>query len=211
MKHHAPLRVVVATGNAGKLRELRACLADLPLSLVAQGELDVASPTEDGLSFVENALIKARHAARITGLPALADDSGIEVPALGGGPGIYSARYAGEGASDDDNVRKLLAEMQSLQGAQRQARFRCVIVFMRHAEDPVPLICEGAWEGHIADTPGGKAGFGYDPVFRIAGDSRTAAELAPEEKNRLSHRAVALRQLRDHLQSEIPAISFDTG
>ena len=202
MSHHSPLRVVVATGNAGKLRELRACLGDLPLTLLPQNELDVPSPVEDGLSFVENALIKARHAARITGLPSLADDSGLEVPALGGAPGIYSARYAGEGASDQDNIDKLLEQMQSLRHGQRQARFRCVIVFMRHAEDPVPIICEGAWDGHIAESAGGEGGFGYDPVFCVAGDSRTAAELAPEEKNRLSHRAMALQQLRARLLSE---------
>ncbi len=205
MIEYQPQRVVVATGNAGKLRELRACLVDLPLTLVPQGELDVPAAVEDGLTFVENALIKARHAARLTGLPALADDSGIEVPALDGAPGIYSARYAGEGASDRDNILKLLAAMQGLQSPQRGARFRCVIVFMRHAEDPVPLICEGAWEGCITDTPGGEGGFGYDPVFRVTGDGRTAAELAAEEKNRLSHRAMALQHLRRRLQPEVNA------
>lgn len=199
MSSESPGRVVVATGNAGKLRELRACLEDLRLTLLPQNELGVDSPVEDGLSFVENALIKARHAARVTGLPALADDSGLEVPALNGAPGIYSARYAGEQASDRDNIDKLLSNMRGLQGEQRRARFRCVIAFLRHAEDPVPLICEGAWEGHIAQAPAGEGGFGYDPVFHVSGDGRTAAEFTPEEKNRLSHRARALTQLRQRL------------
>ncbi len=191
----APLpRLVVASGNAGKLRELRALLAELATELIAQSELGVAAVAETETSLRGNALLKARHAARATGCAALADDSGLEVDALGGAPGVYSARYAGEGAPDADNNRKLLAALAGVP-APRRARYRAVLALVRNADDPSPLVAEGAWEGEIARAPRGAGGFGYDPLFVPAGLERTAAELAPEEKNRVSHRARALAAL----------------
>jgi XTP/dITP diphosphohydrolase len=186
-------RLVVATGNAGKLREISEVLGGLGIAVrpcVPEGL------AETGLSFVENALIKARYAARECGGPGLGDDSGLEVDALGGAPGIYSARYAGEGASDAGNVERLLAEMAGFDEERRQARFHCVLAYVRHPEDPVPLIAHGVWEGRILDAPRGLDGFGYDPVFYVPGHGCSAAELAPEVKNRLSHRGQALRRLR---------------
>lgn len=194
-----PDRVVLASGNPGKLAEIRTLLAPLAIDAVAQNEFDIEPAEETGLSFVENAILKARHAALGSGLPALADDSGLEVDALGGAPGIYSARYAGPGATDRDNVVKLLTALHDLPEALRSARFQCVIVFMRHANDPMPLICQGTWEGRIAQAPGGAGGFGYDPVFVVPERGRTAAELAPGDKNRLSHRGQALAALRNAL------------
>lgn len=188
-------RVVLASSNAGKLRELASLLAPLGLELVGQSALGVASPPETGKTFLDNALLKARHAATGTGLPAVSDDSGIEVDALGGRPGVYSARYAGEGASDADNLRKLLEELRDVPEGKRRARYRCAIVFVRNAADAAPVLAEASWEGSIALQPRGSAGFGYDPVFVPAGQSRTAAEFAPEEKNQVSHRAKALRAL----------------
>ncbi|WOA52988.1 XTP/dITP diphosphatase [Dickeya solani] len=192
--------VVLATGNAGKVRELAGLLADFGLDVVAQTTLGVDSAEETGLTFIENAILKARHAARETGLPAIADDSGLAVDALGGAPGIYSARYAGEDASDRQNLDKLLVALDNVPDEQRQASFHCVLVYLRHADDPTPLVCHGSWQGVIARTPAGEGGFGYDPVFFVPSIGKTAAELSREEKNALSHRGQALRQLLDALR-----------
>ena len=188
--------VVLATGNAGKSRELTGLLAPVQWHVRAQAEWQFAEAEETGLTFIENAIIKARHAARITGLPALADDSGLAVDALGGAPGIYSARFAGANASDQDNIVKLLKQLEDVATADRGASFHCVLAFMRHAEDPTPLICHGQWHGSIALAPAGTAGFGYDPLFYIASEGCTAAQLSAARKRELSHRGQALRQLR---------------
>ncbi|ACZ78228.1 MULTISPECIES: XTP/dITP diphosphatase [Dickeya] len=192
--------VVLATGNAGKVRELAGLLADFGLDVVAQTTLGVDSAEETGLTFIENAILKARHAARATGLPAIADDSGLAVNALGGAPGIYSARYAGEDASDQQNLDKLLAVLDNVPDEQRQASFHCVLVYLRHADDPTPLVCHGSWQGVITRAPVGEGGFGYDPVFFVPQLGKTAAELSREEKNAHSHRGQALRQLLDALR-----------
>lgn len=190
-------RLVLATGNAGKLRELQALLADSGVEVISQKVFAVPDADETGLSFVENAILKARHAARLTGLPALADDSGLAVDALLGAPGIYSARYAGPAASDADNNAKLLATLAALPpDTPRTARFVCVLVLVRHADDPLPVICQATWEGEIADAPAGAAGFGYDPLFRVPGEGMTSAELPRERKAELSHRGQALRLLK---------------
>ena len=186
-------RTVLASGNAGKLRELTAILRPLGLELSAQSALGIESPPETGTTFLENALIKARHAARKSGLPALADDSGIEVDALDGRPGVYSARFAGEGASDAENLHKLLAELHDVPMEFRQARYHCVIAFVRRHDDQHPIIAHGTWEGRIALEPRGSGGFGYDPIFLPADAPGTAAELDPAVKNEVSHRAQALR------------------
>lgn len=195
-------RIVLASGNAGKLRELAALLAPLEVELVSQDSLGIRSPEETGTSFLANALLKARHAAALAHLPALADDSGLEVDALGGRPGVRSARFAGEHASDAQNLRHLLAELEDVPESWRQARYQCVIACVRSAADPAPLIASGTWEGHIAREPRGAGGFGYDPVFVPSGDSRTAAQLPAQEKNALSHRALALRALVASLAGE---------
>jgi guanylate kinase len=187
------MKAILASGNAGKLRELAAILAPLGLELLAQSALGIESPPETGSTFLENALIKARHAARASGLPALADDSGIEVDALDGRPGVRSARFAGEGASDADNLHKLLAELHEVPMEFRQARYHCVIAFVRRHDDPRPIVAHGTWEGHIALEPRGSGGFGYDPIFLPADAHGTAAELDPATKNEISHRAKALR------------------
>jgi len=186
---------VVATSNRGKLRELRALLANMGVALRAQDELGIAPPREPASSFVENALLKARHASRIARMPALADDSGLVVAALGGAPGVRSARFAGDGRSDAANVRRLL-ELLADVPAPRTASFHCVAVLMRHAEDPVPLIASGEWAGSICCEPAGMGGFGYDPVFFDPALGMTAAELPADLKNQVSHRAAALRTLR---------------
>ncbi|HEY0333912.1 MAG TPA: RdgB/HAM1 family non-canonical purine NTP pyrophosphatase [Stenotrophomonas sp.] len=193
-------RLVLASGNPGKLEELRAMLADLPLEIVAQGELGVEDVPETGLTFVENALIKARHASAITGLPALADDSGLIVDALDGAPGLYSARYAGSPTHAAANNAKLLDAMRDVPQGQRSARFYAVIVLLRHPEDPQPLIAEGTWEGEITLEPRGDGGFGYNPVFFDRDLGMTAAQMDARTKNRLSHRAHALEVLRERLQ-----------
>ncbi|MFB6260562.1 MAG: RdgB/HAM1 family non-canonical purine NTP pyrophosphatase, partial [Thiohalorhabdaceae bacterium] len=180
--------VVVASGNQGKLSELAKMLEPLGWRVRSQGDLGVASPEETGLTFIENAMIKARHAAQETGHPALADDSGIVVEALAGRPGIHSSRFAGETATDGANVAKLLADMADVAEADRGAFFYCALVLMGHAADPCPVIAEGRWHGRIAQEPSGSGGFGYDPVFLPAGENRTAAELEAAEKARLSHR-----------------------
>jgi len=195
--------IVLASGNPGKVREINALLGELGLKVRPQGEFGVSDAEETGLSFVENALLKARHAAQHTGLPAIADDSGLEVDALHGAPGIYSARYAGAAASDRANLEKLLAVMQDVPEAARSARFQCLMVYMRHAEDPTPLICQGSWEGRILFEVRGDNGFGYDPVFFVPTHDCSSAELPPEVKNSLSHRGQALRQLMAALQQAI--------
>ena len=196
MKH-----LVLASGNAGKLEELRAMLSDLPLQIVSQGELGVDDVPETGLTFVENALIKARHASAVTGLPALADDSGLIVDALGGAPGLYSARYAGSPTDANANNAKLLEAMREIPAERRRARFYAVIVLLRHPEDPQPLIAEGSWEGVITTAPRGTGGFGYNPVFLDPVHGLTAAEMDTALKNRLSHRAVALATLEHKLHA----------
>jgi XTP/dITP diphosphohydrolase len=195
------VRVVLASSNKGKLRELAALLAPLGFDLVAQNTLGIATPPETGETFAANALLKARYAASASHLPVLADDSGIELDALGGRPGVYSARYAGEGASDQDNLHKMLAEMRGLPEGKRTARYRCVIAFVRTSDDPDPILATGTWEGSIITDPRGLGGFGYDPIFLPSGFDRTAAELDPLEKNSLSHRGQALRALVAQLQN----------
>jgi XTP/dITP diphosphohydrolase len=183
---------VLATGNPGKLREMREILAGHHLEVIAQTDLGILSPVEDGDSFVANALIKARHAAEIGRLPAIADDSGIEVDALGGRPGIHTARYAGPGADEHANNDKLLAELAGVPAERRGARYRCAIVFVRGADDPSPIVAEAAWEGRIGFERRGNGGFGYDPLFIVAGEKFTAAEMPSADKNRVSHRGQAL-------------------
>ncbi|MFZ1642172.1 MAG: RdgB/HAM1 family non-canonical purine NTP pyrophosphatase [Candidatus Contendobacter sp.] len=196
-------KIVLATGNPGKVREFSAVLAEFNLEIAPQSAFGVPEAEEIGLTFVENAILKARNAALHTGLPALADDSGLAVDVLDGAPGIYSARYAGPGAGDRANIDKLLAELRGVAVEQRTARFQCVLALLRHPTDPTPLICQGSWEGAIACEPRGAGGFGYDPVFLPPGEEgRTAAELDLAVKNRLSHRGQALALLRRYLQAE---------
>lgn len=198
-------KLVIASSNAGKLAEFGELFADSTgIQLLSQGALGVADAAETGLTFVENALLKARHAARETGLPSLADDSGLCVDALGGAPGLHSARYAGAFASASDNIAKLLAALQGVPAAQRVAHFHAVIVLLRHAEDPQPLIAEGVWPGRILDSPRGIRGFGYDPVFLDPALGRSAAELEPALKHRVSHRGRALAALREKLSALYP-------
>jgi len=192
-------QVVLATGNPGKVRELADLLQPLQLEILPQSQFAIDSVAETGTTFVENAIIKARHAAELTGLAAIADDSGLEVDYLGGAPGIYSSRFAGEEASDRDNLDKLLAELKGVPAEKRSARFRCVLVYMRHAGDPTPLICQGTWEGQIAEQPLGDGGFGYDPVFLVPAEGCTAAQLDKQRKGELSHRGQALRLLAAQL------------
>lgn len=192
-------QIVLATGNAGKVREIGQLLAGHDLQVLPQTDFDILEAEETGLTFVENAILKARNAAAHTGLAAIADDSGLEVDALHGAPGIYSARFAGADANDADNVNKLLEELEQTPEADRTARFQCLMVYMRHAEDPTPLICQGTWEGRILFSPRGDNGFGYDPVFYVPDHDCAAAELPPDIKNRLSHRGQALRQLVQQL------------
>jgi XTP/dITP diphosphohydrolase len=200
--------LVIATGNPGKLREFRELLADLPFDVVGLSDLGCDAPEETGSSFLENAVLKARHAAKAARAAAIADDSGLEVDALGGAPGLYSARYAGAGADDAANNAKLLAALKASPLQSRSARYRCVLVFVAGESDPAPLTAEGVWEGQIVDSPHGSAGFGYDPYFWLPELGMTAAELSPAEKNLRSHRGMALRALRGQLaargQSAMP-------
>jgi XTP/dITP diphosphohydrolase len=199
------MRIVLASGNRGKLRELEDLLLPLGHDVIAQAEFGIDSPPETGSTFVENAMLKARHAAQISGLPALADDSGIEVDALDGRPGIHSARYAGEAATDIENVRKLLVELTGVAADLRTARYQCAIVLVRSADDADPIITYGTWEGRILTMPRGTGGFGYDPVFVPIGSDQSAAELDPAKKNEMSHRGQALEALIDRLaQEEVP-------
>lgn len=194
-------KIVLASNNPGKAREIGQLLADLDIEVLPQSQFNVPEIEETGLTFVENAILKARNASHHTGLPAIADDSGIEVDALNGAPGIYSARFAGKGASDEDNLNKLLHDLQAMDNPPRSARYQCLLVYVRHENDPVPLICQGSWEGEIIDTPQGENGFGYDPIFFVASENCTAAQLTPERKNTLSHRGKALKCLLDKLRN----------
>lgn len=195
-------KIVLASGNPGKVREIQVLLAETAISIVPQSEFKVEEVEETGLTFVENAILKARNAAQHTGLPAIADDSGIEVDALNGQPGIYSARYAGVGASDGENLNKLLAALRDVADEKRSARFQCLMVYMRHAEDPTPLICQGTWEGRIMHEARGDNGFGYDPVFYVPEQQCTSAQLDPQTKNSLSHRGQALKLLVNALKNQ---------
>ena len=192
-------KVVLASNNDKKIAELNHLLADQQWEVVAQGTLGIPEIAETGLTFIENALIKARHASRMANLPALADDSGIVVNALHGAPGIYSARFAGSDASDTDNNKKLLAALPDPTPAQRSAHYHCTLVWLRHSEDPDPVICQGHWHGHILTSPRGTGGFGYDPLFWVEQEQCTAAELTAERKGLLSHRGIATRQLATKL------------
>jgi len=194
------MKVILASGNAHKISEIRRVLPSA-MTLVSLTDLGIPSPPETGLTFVENALIKARHAVRLGQLPAIADDSGLAVDALGGAPGIYSSRYAGEHATDADNNAKLLDALKDVPTEERTAHFHCVIVMLRHVEDPVPLITEGKWSGLITTTPQGTNGFGYDPLFFVPSQGVTVAQLGSDTKDRLSHRGQALAQLQHLLQS----------
>ena len=194
--------LVLASDNTGKLKELSSMLTPLGWTVRSQGEWKISAAVEDGLSFIENALIKARHAARCTGLQALADDSGLVVDALSGMPGIYSSRYAGADVDDKANNQKLLLALRGVAGADRAAHFYCAMVFVRHAEDPAPLIATGKWSGRIMEQLRGEGGFGYDPLFWVPGNECSSAELPPEVKNSLSHRRQALIALTEQMKDE---------
>jgi XTP/dITP diphosphohydrolase len=202
MKSDHPGRIVIASGNAGKLAEFASLLQGWDCEAVPQGQLGVKAPEETGTSFVENALLKAHAAAQQTQLPAIADDSGLEVDALGGAPGIYSARFAGANASDTENNQKLLSALAEVPTPQRTARYQCALVYLRHWQDPNPIICQASWEGRILEAPRGSGGFGYDPLFFLPELGCTAAELDPAQKNRISHRGKALVALTAALQRE---------
>ena len=193
-------QIVLASGNKGKLKEFSELMADYGVEILAQSEFNVSEVAETGTTFVENAIIKARHAAEITGHAAIADDSGLEVDFLQGAPGIYSARYAGEGATDQQNYTKLLKALDNQ--TQRSARFQCVLVYMRHAKDPTPIICQASWEGSIGFSPLGDNGHGYDPIFIPAEHKCSAAELSSDEKNLLSHRGKALVLLIEAMKQQ---------
>lgn len=195
-------KIVLATGNRGKVAEMADLLADFGFEVIAQCELNVPDADETGLTFIENAIIKARHAAALTGLPAIADDSGLEVDYLDGAPGIYSARYAGANASDNDNLQKLLTRLEGVPSEQRTARFHCVLVYLRHANDPTPLVCHGQWQGEILTEPRGEHGFGYDPIFWVPEENCASAQLPASRKKQLSHRAKALQLLFQALKEQ---------
>ncbi|CAH6867266.1 dITP/XTP pyrophosphatase [Vibrio chagasii] len=195
-------KIVLATGNQGKVREMAGILSEFGFDVVAQSEFNVSEVAETGTTFIENAIIKARHAAKETGLPAIADDSGLEVDYLNGAPGIYSARYSGEDATDKQNIEKLLDAMQGVETEKRTARFHCVLVLMRHENDPTPLVCHGKWEGQILTEEHGENGFGYDPVFFVPEDNCASAELDPSRKKQLSHRGKALASLFKALKEQ---------
>ena len=194
-------KIVLASNNKGKVREFGEMLSTINMVVVPQATFDIEDADETGLTFVENAIIKARHASTIAGLPAIADDSGLEVDFLKGAPGIYSARYSGEGATDEKNLLKLLDALKDVPEEKRTARFQCLLVYMRHAEDPTPLICQGTWEGIITTEPHGENGFGYDPIFYVPTHNCSSAELSAEIKNSLSHRGLALKKLLTALKT----------
>jgi XTP/dITP diphosphohydrolase len=202
------LQLVLASNNKGKIRELDSMLKPLSIQVLPQATFNIPAIAETGLSFVENAILKARHVCEETGLAAIADDSGLEVDALQGAPGIFSARYAGADATDTENYLKLLDALKDLPPSQRTARFQCVLVLMNHAEDPTPLICQGTWEGIITAEPLGSQGFGYDPVFFIPQMGKSAAQLTQDEKNGVSHRAQALGQLLTHLHQKLGHLEY---
>jgi XTP/dITP diphosphohydrolase len=195
-------KIILASNNKGKLREFNDMFANADINIIPQGEFDVEDAIEDGLSFVENAIIKARHACKKTNLPAIADDSGLEIDFLNGAPGIYSARYSGEHGNDRAHNQLVLDQLTGLEQSKRTARFQCVLAFMRHAEDPAPLICQASWEGLILEAERGSNGFGYDPLFWISGHECSSAELPKEVKNGLSHRGKALQLLLTALKEK---------
>jgi len=194
---------VLATGNLGKVKEMSALLNTFSIEVLPQSHFNVSEVPETGTTFVENAIIKARHAAQVTGLPAIADDSGLEVDFLDGKPGIYSARFAGENASDQDNIDLLLTQLQGVEKSKRTARFQCVLVYMRHHIDPTPIICQGSWEGDILTKQQGENGFGYDPIFWVESEQCSSAELGKARKSELSHRGEALKILVKKLQAQL--------
>ena len=194
---------VLATGNQGKVKEMSELLNSFSIEVLPQSYFNVSEVPETGTTFVENAIIKARHASKITGLPAIADDSGLEVDFLLGKPGIYSARFAGENATDQQNLNLLLTELKDVEKTKRTARFQCVLVYMRHHLDPTPIICQGTWEGEIIEQPLGENGFGYDPIFWVESDQCSSAQLSKQRKSELSHRGKALSQLVKQLQNEL--------
>ena len=196
---------VLATGNQGKVKEMSELLNSFSIEVLPQSQFNVPDVPETGTTFVENAIIKARHASKLTGLPAIADDSGLEVDFLNGQPGIYSARFAGENATDQDNIDKLLNKLDGINPEQRKARFQCVLVYMRHALDPTPIICQGTWEGSITENQDGTNGFGYDPVFWVESEQSTSAQLSKQRKSELSHRGKALTQLVALLKVQLSA------
>ncbi|MCU7880299.1 MAG: RdgB/HAM1 family non-canonical purine NTP pyrophosphatase [Candidatus Thiodiazotropha sp. (ex Lucinoma aequizonata)] len=209
--HHAGEKIVLASNNAGKVREINQLLASEQITVVPQKDFNIPDAIEDGLSFVENAIKKARHAASLSGLAAIADDSGIEVDALSGAPGIYSAHFAGPGASDQANLQKLLERIKDVPDEKRSARFQCLLVYMRHTEDPTPIICQSTWEGQILFEAQGDNGFGYDPIFYVPTHNCSSAELATEVKNSLSHRGLALRKLLQALNLGPPCCTKSIG
>jgi len=196
---------VLATGNQGKVKEMSELLNSFSIEVLPQSQFNVPDVPETGTTFVENAIIKARHASKLTGLPAIADDSGLEVDFLNGEPGIYSARFAGETATDQDNIDKLLNKLEGIMPAQRKARFQCVLVYMRHELDPTPIICQGTWEGSIIETQDGTNGFGYDPIFWVENEQSTSAQLSKQRKSELSHRGKALAELVKLLKQQLTA------
>jgi len=193
-------KIVLASGNAGKIREINKLFAGSGIEVIPQTDLNVPEVPETGTTFVENAIIKARHAAEVTGLPAISDDSGIEVDALNSRPGVYSARYAGANASDEDNNNLMLKELTGVTETDRTARYQCLIVFMRSHTDPVPIITQGSWEGRILEAPQGDGGFGYDPIFYVPTHKCSGGELSLDVKNTLSHRAIALNVMLEELK-----------
>ncbi|MFI4937399.1 MAG: RdgB/HAM1 family non-canonical purine NTP pyrophosphatase [Candidatus Berkiellales bacterium] len=201
------MRVVLATANLGKLKEIQAFLSALPITLFPQSNFNTPAVEETGLSFVENAIIKARHAAKYSSLPALADDSGLCVDALNGEPGIYSARFAGPNATDSENIQQLLEKTATLEPSARRARFYCAMAFVRHPLDPIPLLCQGEWEGQLLTTPVGQNGFGYDPIFFVPDHHCSAAELSAAQKNKISHRAKALAQFVVAFKQAFPDVT----
>ena len=193
-------RIVIATGNQSKIKEMTDPLLALGFDVKLQSDFGISEVKETGTTFFENAIIKARHAARVTGIPAIADDSGLEVDILNGRPGVYSSRYSGVGATDESNIEMLLNDLRSIPGQQRTARFVCVLAFMYHADDPMPLVCHGKWEGKVSREPEGENGFGYDPVFFVESERCTSAQLDPKRKKRLSHRGQALRSFCEEVE-----------
>lgn len=200
-------KMVLASSNPGKLNEFQILLKNCGFEVLPQSEFATPDIEETGLTFVENAILKARNACKFSGLPALADDSGIEVDALKGAPGIYSARFSGEGATDARNNEKLLKELSGLPREKRSARYQCILVYMHHADDPTPLICEGAWEGYILEKAVGENGFGYDPLFFVPSHNCSSAQLSKEVKNSISHRAIAMQNLIARLKSPTKNVS----
>jgi XTP/dITP diphosphohydrolase len=194
-------QIVLATGNQGKVKEMASLLAEFGFKVSPQNEFNVSEVAETGTTFIENAIIKARHAAQETGFAAIADDSGLEIDALAGAPGIYSARYSGENATDKSNIAKALTKLSEVPEDERTARFHCVLVYMKHAKDPTPIVCHGKWEGRILFEEHGENGFGYDPIFYVPEDDCSSAELSPTRKKELSHRGKALAQLFKELEA----------